>query len=166
MGWIDRLNDWLAHLAAWLFAATGAMLTYEVLARYLFNAPTTWAAEISQLFLIWGTYLGVSRALHRREHIRIAVLDQFLPKQARRALDALSVVLIGGFAAVVLYFGSGIAWDSLERGRSTGTMLNIPNWWSEAVIPLAFSLLLFQCGSELLRLARGEVPEQHGDGLH
>ncbi len=166
MGWIDRLNDWLAHLAAWLFAATGGMLTYEVLARYMFNAPTTWAAEISQLFLIWGTYLGVARALRRREHIRIAVLDQFLPTQARRMLDALSVLLIGGFAAVVLYYGSGIAWDSLERGRSTGTMLNIPNWWSEAVIPVAFSLLLFQCGSELLRLARGEVPEQHGEGLH
>jgi TRAP-type C4-dicarboxylate transport system permease small subunit len=34
-------------------------------------------------------------------------------------------------------------------------MLNIPNWWSEAVIPAGFALLLAQCLVEMVRLTRG-----------
>ena len=151
---IDRLNDWLGLIAAWLFVATGAMLTYEVLARYLFNAPTTWAAELSQLLLIWGTFLGAARALQRREHIRITVLQPFMPAWLKRGLEIFSILFIGVFAAVVLWYGSEIAWDSLTRGRSTGTMLNLPNWWSETVIPLSMLLLALQCGSELVKALR------------
>ena len=35
----------LGWIAAMLFFLAGAMLTYEVVARYLFVAPTIWAAE-------------------------------------------------------------------------------------------------------------------------
>ena len=48
-----------AWLAAWLFALAGAMLSYEVVARYFFLSPTKWAAELSQLCLIYGTIRGV-----------------------------------------------------------------------------------------------------------
>ena len=43
-----------AWLSAILFGMAGIMLTYEVGARYLFIAPTIWAAELSQLSLIFG----------------------------------------------------------------------------------------------------------------
>ena len=41
-----------AWIAAILYGIAGIMLTYEVGARYLFIAQTSWAAELSQLALI------------------------------------------------------------------------------------------------------------------
>ena len=52
-----------AWLSAILFGMAGIMLTYEVGARYLFIAPTIWAAELSQLSLIYGTLLAMPWAL-------------------------------------------------------------------------------------------------------
>ena len=44
----ERLTLGFAWVAAWLFALSGAMLSYEVVARYFFLSPTKWAAELSQ----------------------------------------------------------------------------------------------------------------------
>ena len=76
------------------------------------------------------------------------------------------MLFIAVFSAVACWYGWGIAYDSLERGRSTGTMLNIPNWWSEMVIPLGFLVLLLQCLVELVRVWRDGAPaqaEHHGE---
>ena len=51
-GALARVARALAGLSALLLFAIGAMLTYEVTARYFFNAPTIWAEELSRLFLI------------------------------------------------------------------------------------------------------------------
>ena len=163
---VDRIADLLGLLAAWLFFATGAMITYEVLARYLFNAPTIWAAELSQLFLLWGTFIAMAVLLRQRAHIRITLLIGRFGPRGRQASELFTLVFVAGFSAVAGWNGWWIAYDSLERGRSTGTMLNIPNWWSEMVIPLGFLVLLLQCLVELVRVWRDGAPavtEHHGE---
>ncbi len=162
---IDRAADLLGHLAAWMFFLTGAMITYEVLARYLFNAPTIWAAELSQLLLLWGSFMAMATLLRQRAHIRITLLTARLGDRGRQACEAFTLVFIAGFSAVAAWHGWFIAYDSFERGRSTGTMLNIPNWWSEMVIPLGFLVLLLQCLAELHRVLRHGAPaEAEGPG--
>lgn len=149
---IDKINAALGVFAAWLFFATGMMITYEVIARYVFNAPTIWAAELSQLLLVWGTFLAMARALARREHIRIVILLSRLGDGTRKAAEVFVLLFIAAFSLVVVWYGWPIAMDSFVRGRSTGTMLNIPNWWSEIVIPLGFALLFVQSLVELAKL--------------
>ena len=46
--YFEGLTLKLAWLAAWLFVLSGIMLSYEVVARYFFLAPTKWAAEHQQ----------------------------------------------------------------------------------------------------------------------
>ena len=163
MKFFGRLTDWLGDLSAWLFFATGAMLTWEVLARYVFASPTIWAAEISQMFLIWGMYLALPRTIMRRENISIEVIHELLPAWARKTRDVIALAFMVFFCGVVLWYGWDIAWDSFARGRSTGTMLNIPNWWIEVVIPLGFGLSLLACLAGLLRLALGADLDKPSD---
>lgn len=161
-----RLTDWLGDISAWLFFATGGLLTYEVLARYVFSSPTIWAAEISQMFLIWGMYLAIPRTIMRRENISIEVLHELLPVRAQKFCDFFALLFIGLFSAVVLWYGWEIAWDSFERGRSTGTMLNIPNWWTEMIIPAGFALALLSCLVSLARMMTGTEPADPSPGTH
>jgi TRAP-type C4-dicarboxylate transport system permease small subunit len=153
---VDALSEFLGIAAAWMYFVTGIVIGYEVSARYLFNSPTIWAQEVAQLLLLWATFLAISRALKRRQHIRVALFDRHLSTRTRQALDVFVLVFIAVLCALVIWFGSEIFWDSFVRGRSTGTMLNIPNWWSEVVIPVGFGILLLQALVEMVRLWRRE----------
>lgn len=154
---IDRCSEWLGYLAAWMYFLVGMMIAYEVLARYLFNAPTIWAQELSQLLFLWATFLGVSRALKRDQHIRINALESIMSDSTTYWLRLVTLVFISLLCILVVSYGISIFWDSFVRGRSTGTMLNIPNWWSEAVIPTGFGILFLQSLVEIARQIRKKL---------
>ncbi len=163
MRFLEKLYTAGGELSAWLFAATGLLLTWEVVARYVFSAPTIWAAEISQMCLIWATFIAVPRTIARRENIAIEFLHDALPGGLQRAADIFGLIFIAAFCAIVFWYGWDIFLDSFERGRSTGTMMNIPNWWTEIVIPLGFGLSFFACLGGLVTMARGEeLPKAGG----
>lgn len=149
-----RLTLVLAWASALLFAAAGAMLTWEVLARYLFTAPTIWAAELSQLCLIWGTLLSMAWLLGARRHIAVDALVSRLPHRGQRGADALAMALVASFSAVVAWKGAEIFADSFVRGRTTGSMLDLPAWVAELAVPVGFALLGLQAIVEVVRAVR------------
>ena len=155
---VDLLSQACAWIAAWLFTAAGGMLTYEVVARYFFVRPTVWAAELSQLCLIWGTLLAMGWAIRWRKHITIVALTSRLPGSLRRWFELFSLGVVVAFSVPVIWKGGEIALESFLRGRSTGTMLDIPNWWSELAVPAGFALLAVQTFIEAVRVLRGDTP--------
>ncbi len=158
---IDRLSDILAALAGWAFFAIGLMLAWEVVTRYFLNAPTIWAEEVSRLVFVWATFLAMASLLHHDKHIRVTVVtDRLSPGWQRGArVAALTFVLL--LSAAVVWYGTPIAMNSLERGRTTGTMMDLPNWWSQAAIPLCFLLLALQAVLELIRTIGGAPLPRH-----
>jgi len=147
----------LSWLAAALFVLAGLMLSYEVIARYFFIAPTTWAAELSQLCLIWGTLIAMPWCLHERRHIRITALTGLLPFGGRQLAEALAMLAVALFSVVVVWKGWEIFWDSFVRGRTTGSMLDLPSWVAELAVPAGFAVLLVQALIEIGRAIRGDL---------
>ena len=49
---IDRLNTLTGWLAGWLILPMTAAVTWEVIARYAFNAPTVWAYDAT--YMLYG----------------------------------------------------------------------------------------------------------------
>lgn len=160
MIWFDRLVRGLAWLAAVLFTAAGVMLTYEVLARYFFVKPTTWAAELSQLCLIWGCLLAMAWLLSARRHIAVDAVIQLLPTGVQRWVEAASMLIVAAFSAMVAWKGWEIFFDSFERGRTTGSLLDLPIWIVELAVPLGFALLFFQSLVEAARSIKGTAAER------
>ena len=154
-----RLTTGLAWFAAALFVASGAMLTYEVVARYFFTRPTIWAAELSQLCLIWGSLMGMAWALAARRHIRVTAVTVLLPRRGQMALEFLAMLAVALFSAIVVWKGWAIFHDSFVRGRTTGSLLDLPSWVAELAVPAGFALLQVQALIEALRVARGDFTE-------
>ncbi|MEO0360110.1 MAG: TRAP transporter small permease [Pseudomonadota bacterium] len=150
----------LAVFAALLFVAAGAMLSYEVAARYFFTRPTIWAAELSQLCLIWGCLVAAPWCLRERRHIRITAVIGLLPGRGRAAADVFAMAAVAVFSLIVAWKGFEIFWDSLSRGRTTGSMLDMPIAVVEASIPFGFAMLALQALIEAMRAARGETPPE------
>ncbi|MDF2234388.1 TRAP transporter small permease [Albimonas sp. CAU 1670] len=155
----------LAWVGALLFAASGAMLTWEVVARYFFTRPTIWAAELSQLCLIWGVLISMAWALEARRHIAVDALVANIPAPARVWTEAVAMVCVAAFAGVTTWYGWEIFWDSFVRGRTTGSMLDLPTWVSELSVPLGFGLLFLQALAETAKSFRTDWAT-HREGLH
>ena len=159
---IGRIASALAWFSSLLLFAVGVMLTYEVVARYFFNSPTIWAEELSRLFMIWAA------ATLRRwdDHIRVTVVVDLLPEAPRRVVRVVTLTCVAVVAGFVAWNGVPIALQSFEVGRTTGSMLGIPQWWWQAVIPLGFGLVCLQAIASAVTLLFGGPEPGPEDGAH
>ncbi|WP_227271611.1 TRAP transporter small permease [Roseobacter weihaiensis] len=157
MSFVSALSRLACAIGAVLMAATGVMLTYEVVARYFFVRPTIWAAELSQLCLIWGCLLAMAHLLTLRRHITVNAITTLLPHGAQKACAFIALVVVIAFSAIVAFWGYDIFYESFIRGRTTGSLLNLPVWIAEASVPVGFGLLAVQGIVELIRLRGSDM---------
>ena len=153
--YFEQMSLAFAWLAAWLFVLSGIMLSYEVMMRYFFISPTKWAAELSQLCLIYGTLLAMPWMLQNRRHIQINAVTERLDKKIQNLLSLLTLLILMVFSGYVTIYGWLIFYDSFERGRTTGSLLDLPSWIAELSIPLFFFILLIQAMIEAYKLFVG-----------
>ena len=150
MGIIDQLSKSAGIFSACMFAVTGVFLTYEVVARYFFIKPTIWAAEISQLCLIWGCLLSMAWVLSLRQHITVNAMTSLLPRSVQLFCVGIALVITIVFSLIIVVWGWEIFLESWSRGRTTGSLLNLPSWVAELPVPLGFLLLALQGFRELM----------------
>ena len=149
MSLINQLSEFFGKLAAWMFFIIAAMITYEVVARYVFLAPTIWAEEMSQFFQIWATYLAAAYVLKNRKLISIDTVVSRFSLKVQWFFDLFSLSVVALFSIVAVYYGSLIVIESVQVGRSTSTMMSVPKWMTESAIPIGFGLLLLQTIAEI-----------------
>jgi TRAP-type C4-dicarboxylate transport system permease small subunit len=147
-----------AWLAAVLYGIAGIMLTYEVGARYLFIAPTSWAAELSQLTLIYGTLLAMPWALQHRRPIQINAIIHKLSDINQRRIGIIMMITLIVFSLYVVIYGFDIFFDSFQRGRTTGSLLDLPAWIAELPVPFCFLMLIIQAIFEIKKMVSGITP--------
>ena len=73
---IDLFSKWVGNVVCWITIPLILAMTYEVLARKLFTAPTMWAYDMSR-FLYGALFmLGAGYALSKGVHIRADFLNR------------------------------------------------------------------------------------------
>ena len=155
---IDKLSAYCARISAWLFFIIGGIIVYEVAARYIFLAPTVWSEEMSRFLQIWATYLAAAYILQQRQLIAIDVVVQNLPHRLQLICECLSLIVIGIFSLIALFFGLETALESIRVGRATSTMIAVPLWMTEIAIPIGFGIMLLQVCAEFYRTITGKLP--------
>lgn len=115
---------------------------YDVTARYVFNAPTIWATEVSVYILQFLVFLPMGWLTSRNAHIRSTLLVDRLPPHARGVLYRVSLVLIAMLAACIAWLGWKLTAHSWSQGQVSATLLAVPLWLPHALIPLGGLLLL------------------------
>lgn len=118
------------------------MTLYEVGARYLLNAPTTWAHATATTMCGAAFALGGAYAQTRDEHVRIGALYERFRGRTRRWADILGLAL-GAFYLAGL--GTGLwdqavdaAWRFDWEGRWTPELTpGPPNWPLPTILRVA-----------------------------
>ena len=163
---IDRFTDKTGTIVSWLSVPLVAAVAYEVTARYLFNAPTIWAFDVT--YMLYGTLfmLGAAYALHKGAHIRTDFFWEHFSTRRKGTIDAIAYVLFffpGFLILLVVSFEEAMyAWRINELSDQTPWRPIL--WPFKAVVPLACLLLLIQGFSEFLKslyMARTGIELEH-----
>lgn len=154
---IDRALAMLATAAGTLagigVAAILVMVGYEIIARYLFDRPTSWSVEMSTYAVIAVAYLGTAYAHANGANIRVTVLLDALPPHARRWLEEAtawgSLLFVLAAAAQTYRFVL-----SNYTNATKSYVLLVPQWLPNLPILLGFLLLAAAIVQEIRQLAR------------
>lgn len=163
---VTQINRWLAILASLLVFIMVAAISYEVVARYFFDAPTVWALELSTLllgpyFMLAGPYI-----LHTAGHVNVDILYGKLSPRIAALVDAGIYPAIGLICCVLIYQSIPVAINSIDSGETSFSSWNPVIWPVKTLIPITFSLLLLQAIAEaLLAIQRiGRRAGNNGEG--
>ncbi|MBW5800436.1 TRAP transporter small permease [Halomonas elongata] len=159
----EAANRVLAILLLVIFALLVAVVTVQVLSRYLTDSPTIITDEIARFLLIWLGLLGAAYASGAMRHLAIDFLPERLPDIARRWLKVALQAIILLFAGYVMMFGGGeLVRQTLANGQTT-PMLGIAMGWVYIALPLSGAFIAFFSLLEIVALAR--APHPSGDDV-
>lgn len=141
---IEAASRIAGGLAAAAFFVIGVIVTWEVVMRYLFTAPTRWVEETAAVLQIYGVFLACAWLVARREHIRITVLTALLPRAARAWVARLSLLVVAAVAGFAAWSALELMLSAIQRGERTDSTLELPMWLFHAPLLVGLGLAALQ----------------------
>ena len=147
------LDTILNTLAGGTLAAMTILTTYQVITRYIFNAPSTWSEELVGFLFGCATMFGAAVVTGERGHMNIPIVVDMMKPGAKKALLLFGEVVALIFSAVILVFG-GFQVSALAMGQMTSS-LGVPVgtfYWS---MPICGVLMCIYSVMNLIEIANG-----------
>jgi TRAP-type mannitol/chloroaromatic compound transport system permease small subunit len=166
---VDSLSAWMGKAFGWCIMLLTFATCYEVFVRYILNAPTVWAFDMSvqmygALFMMAGAY-----TLSRNGHVRGDVLHRLLPPRGQAGIDlALYILFLLPGVFALIWYGYEFAADSWRyKEVSWSSPARVQIYFFKTLIPVAGFLVLLQGIAEAWRcvicLRTGEWPARLHD---
>ena len=155
---IDRLSGATGLFGASLVLPIAAVMFYEVVLRYFFNAPTTWVHEVSIFLTATAFIVGGSYTLQRRDHIRISLVFDSVPAGTRYWLSIINAIVTLYFLLALAYGATIQAEKSLRVMERTGTASDLPIPVTlKSLLALGVTLMVLQAAVQLGRAIRNRL---------
>ncbi|MFH1102432.1 MAG: TRAP transporter small permease subunit [Pseudomonadota bacterium] len=137
---IDRITGTLNRLfigiASFMMAGLMMIVCTDLALRYFFNAPLIWATEVTEILLLYITFLGAAQVFREDSHVVIDILLVISNVRIRRILGILSNTLVGIVSVVLIYYGFIATYDHFVRNIFNPTILETPIALIIVIIPI------------------------------
>jgi C4-dicarboxylate transporter DctQ subunit len=160
---VNRVGDGLAHLclavAATALLCIVAINGVNVVARYAFGSPFSWAEELMLFLMILSVFAGAIAVTWRNLHIRIdTFVDRMAPAIRRAALAVGSLVSITVIAIITFHSAHIVSLLRMLDQRSDA--LHAPSWIPQSFVTIGLGVIALiiavKLAMSLLRPAAGE----------
>jgi len=148
---IDSISRWTGRIVQFLIFILTVVMVYEVIARYVFNAPTIWAMELSGYLMTVFVALGGAYVLLRDGHINVDVLYSRLNVRKKATLDVFTSVLFFLFLYFFFTLAAEQAIISFNSMQTSGTIWDPPIWPLKILVAVGVGLVLLQGVSKFIR---------------
>ena len=170
LGAIEKIASTIA--AAFMFAIMMIVFS-DVIMRYAFNKPFSWAYDLISMYLMAGVFfLVLSEAYTSRAHVSVDILQQkFSPAMIRLSEIVTCIVGMTVFS-LIAYLGILRTVDSYQSADVMAGAIPWPTWPSIGLVPFGAGLITIRLAAHLiahlLSLATGRdmiaLPASHATG--
>jgi C4-dicarboxylate transporter DctQ subunit len=141
---LERLNIAMTYFevvfAGSAIAFASLLLFTNVVLRYIFLSPISWAEELSIYIMIWIVFVAGSGVFRNLSHLKIDLLPQVLTPVQRRYLLLFSLLVVMAFLAVFIYYSGLHTMRVYSSGQRTPNML-APMWLTYLAMPVGSSMM-------------------------
>ncbi len=148
------LDKCLSGLAGLSLIVMTVLTTYQVVTRYVFNAPSTWSEELVGYMFGWATMFGAAICTGERAHMNIPIVVDMLKEGPKKVLLIFGEIVALLFSAIILVYG-GFTVSSLAMGQQTsslGVAVGLFYW----VMPICGVLMVIYSAMNIVAIAKGE----------
>jgi TRAP-type C4-dicarboxylate transport system permease small subunit len=129
-------------IASLMMAALVVIVCIDLALRYFLNAPLLWGTEVTEILLLYITFLGAAWVLKEDGHVVVDVLIGQSRGRTKKILMAFSYFFIIIVSGILVYYGFQATYDHYRRGVFNPTILETPIALIIVVIPIG-SIPLF-----------------------
>jgi TRAP-type mannitol/chloroaromatic compound transport system permease small subunit len=148
---VDRISEWSGVISGYVVIGVTIVTCYEVVLRYVFNAPTDWGLELT-IYMCGAMYvLGGPFVYLRRTHVGLDIVYRRLSSRGKSISNAVSFLIVLPFCIVLIWTGGEFAWRSLVTGETSGTAWDPMIFPVRVLVPLGAFLLLLQGAAHFIR---------------
>ncbi|MCK2182878.1 TRAP transporter small permease [Halomonas getboli] len=142
---------------------------YQVMTRFVFDAPSTWSEVISRSTMIWCVFLGAAAGFRGGFMMSVEVIYKLIPGRRLIWLEGLIALCCAVVLLVLMTYGTAM---TLRVQSQMLSGLEVSISWAYAAMPVGASFALVAVVARLLAQATGreaigpvvdEVSEGHGE---
>jgi TRAP-type mannitol/chloroaromatic compound transport system permease small subunit len=167
---VDATTTWVGRRLAWLILAAVVVSAVNATVRKIFDTSSNSWLELQWVLFSIVFLLCSPWTLLANEHIRIDIVNNMLPKAVRNWIDTVGhVFFLLPLCVVMILTGGPFFMRSFEINEQSGNAGGLPQWPAKSLVIIAFTLLLIQGLSELIKrvaVMRGLIPDPYGTQVH
>ncbi|KAA0012843.1 TRAP transporter small permease [Billgrantia pellis] len=128
---------------------------YQVLTRFVFNAPSTWSEVAARTAMIWCVFMAAAATFRGGYMMAVEVIYKLVPQRSILLLEMAVVACCLAVLGVLIHFGMLM---TLRVVNQTMSGMNISMSYAYAAIPVGAGFALVAVVARLLAQAAGREP--------
>ncbi|SFC28246.1 TRAP-type mannitol/chloroaromatic compound transport system, small permease component [Bosea sp. CRIB-10] len=160
---IDSLNRKIGRSVAWLILVAVIVSAVNAIVRKLFNVSSNSWLELQWVLFGAVFLLCASWTLQVKEHIRIDIVNNLLPKRVQQWIDLIGhLFFLLPFCALIVYHSGPFFMRSYQVNEQSLSAGGLPQWPAKGLVIIGFFLLLLQGISEVIKqiaIMRGKLDD-------
>ena len=152
-----KLTSVIIVAACILLGVASILGIFQVLTRFIFNQPSTWSEILIRLVIIWMVMFGVVVAFRQGSQVSVDLMYR-LSGRFQRPLHFLITLIIVVFLAVLVWYGTDIAWRT--RFQEIGGIEFLPMSVGYAALPVGSVFAIIAAIANFLDPRHNELETQ------
>ncbi|NKC01608.1 MAG: TRAP transporter small permease subunit [Pseudomonadales bacterium] len=135
-------------LLALLLSSMIGVAAVQVIMRNFFDSGLYWGDSAVRVMVLWVAMLGAMVASRTDEHIRIDLVNHFLPDHIKR--HARRLINLFTLAILVIFTWSSAIFVGYEYEDQTIAFGEVPTWWCEIIMPIGAAVMSVRYALQVL----------------
>jgi C4-dicarboxylate transporter, DctQ subunit len=155
---LAKINKVFVAIACLMYVGTILLINFDLFMRFAFRSPIAGLTEVTEIFLLYMTFLGTAWLYKDDGHVVVDLLlyNLVANSNTKKILIMQTHIIVGIISAILVYYGTLTTFDHFMRGSYNPTILETPIALVTAVIPIGSFILLLEVLVKIFTTFRNE----------